>query len=219
VRRQRIITISFMCLTWLAMPGDGIAQTVLWNESVSGDLSNNQAAPNAFTLPIGVSSIIGNVTGGTDPQDWVALTVPPGTAMTSLVLASYTSTDVQGFTGFQLGGSFVGSVNTAGSYTGYTHYGTGAANNGHAATNLVGQNLLPIMADLTQDPGATGFTPPLGPGTYSFLIQQLGASTGYEFDYTVAPVPEPGSLLLSGLAGVVAFSRWLRRKGRPAGRQ
>jgi hypothetical protein len=28
---------------------------------------------------------------------------------------------------------------------------------------------------------------------------------------------EPGSLLLSGLAGLVAFSRWLRRLGKPRG--
>jgi hypothetical protein len=29
--------------------------------------------------------------------------------------------------------------------------------------------------------------------------------------------PEPGTLLLSGLAGLVAFSRWLRRLGKPRG--
>ena len=33
--------------------------------------------------------------------------------------------------------------------------------------------------------GATGFTPPLGVGTYTFLIQQLGASTAYQFDFNV----------------------------------
>ena len=113
--------------------------------------------------------------------------------------------------GFQAGASFVGSVNSATSYEGYTHFGTGAANNGHPATSLVGQNLLPIMADPTQDPGASGFTPPLGPGTYTFLFQQLGAATNYEFDFTVTAVPEPGSLLLSGCAALAAFSRWLRR--------
>jgi hypothetical protein len=190
------------------------AQTVLWNESTSGDLSNNQAAPNAFTLPIGVSSVIGTVTGGgVDPQDWVAVTVPSGASMSSLVLASYNSTDVQGFMGFQTGATFVGSAGSATSYTGYTHFGTGAANNGHPPVNLVGQDLLPIMADTTnQDPGAAGFTPPLGPGTYTFLFQQLGAATNYEFDFTVTPVPEPGSLLLSGCAALAALSRWLRRR-------
>jgi hypothetical protein len=192
------------------------AQTVLWNEASNGDLSNNQAAPNAFTLPFGASTITGTVTGGgVDPQDWVALTVPPGGALTSLVLSSYSSTDVQGFTGFQTGSSFVGSVNTPSNYTGYTHYGTGA-NNGSGPVNLVGQNLLPIMADPTQDPGAIGFAPPLGPGTYTFLIQQLGAATNYQFTYTVSAVPEPGSLLLSGMAGLAAISRWLRNLGRRA---
>jgi hypothetical protein len=194
------------------------AQTILWDESVNGDLSNNQATPNVFNLPVGASAIRGTVTGGgVDPQDWVAVTVPAGSALTSLVLSSYTSTDAQGFTGFQTGAAFVGSPNTAGSYTGYAHFGTGAVNGSHPATNLVGQDLLPLMADPTVAAGAQGFTPPLGPGAYTFLIQQLGAATGYEFDYTVSPVPEPGSLLLSGLAGLAAVARWLRRKGKSAG--
>jgi hypothetical protein len=199
-------------------PALGIGQTVLWNESANGDLSNNQAAPNAFTLPLGASTITGSVTGGgVDNQDWVALTVPSNAALTSIILSSYTSTDAQGFTGFQTGSSFVGSSGVAGSYTGYTHFGTGASNNGGPPTNLVGQNLLPIMADPTQAPGSTGFTPPLGPGTYTSLIQQIGsAPTSYQFTYTLSAVPEPGSLLLTGMAGLAAISRWLRTLGRRA---
>ena len=44
------------------------------------------------------------------------------------------------------------------------------------------------MADPNFAPGATGFTPPLAAGTYTFLIQQGGfATTGYQFDMTVTP--------------------------------
>jgi hypothetical protein len=192
--------------------GRGSAQVVLWNESVNGDLSNNQSAPNQFTLPQGVSSIIGSVTGGTDPQDWVTLTVPAGLRLSSVVLAAYQSTDAQGFTGVQSGTSFVCSVNSAGSYSGYAHFGTGATNGSLPPTNLVGTDLLPIMGNTTLAAGAQGFTPPLGSGSYTFLIQQLGAATNYQFNYTVTPVPEPGARGLAGLGGALIAAGWRKRR-------
>ena len=51
------------------------------------------------------------------------------------------------------------------------------------------------------------FTPPLGAGTYTFLIQQTGATTAYQFDFGVTSVPEPGSLCLVGLAATMALRR------------
>jgi len=92
------------------------------------------------------------------------------------VLQSYTSTDAQGFTGVQSGTNFVGSVNSAASYLGYAHFGTGAQNGSLPATNLVGVDILPIMGDTNLAAGAQGFIPPLLNGTYTFLIQQTGPS-------------------------------------------
>ena len=51
--------------------------------------------------------------------------------------------------------------------------------------NVVGMDLLPLMADPTVAAGALGFTDPLGPGSYTFLIQQLDSSTSYTFDFGV----------------------------------
>ena len=177
-----------------------------YNESVSGDLSNNQAAPTPLTLSSGVNPVIGTTQAG--DQDWIALTVPAGFALSSDVLAAYQSTDSQGFTGFQPGSAFVGNPETTPSaYTGYSHYGTLATNGSLAPANLLGVNLLPIMANPAADPGALGFTPPLAAGTYTFLIQQTGAATSYEFDFGVTAVPEPGSLCLIGLGGVAMLRR------------
>jgi hypothetical protein len=185
------------------------AQVVLWNESVNGDLSNTQGAPNTFTLSSGVNEIIGTVGTG-DTQDWVTLTVPTGLQLSAVVLASYTSTDAQGFTGFAAGATFAGTVNSTGSYLGYSHFGTAAGNGSLPVANLVGADLLTIMQNPLADPGALGFTDPLQAGSYSFLIQQLGATTSYQFNYNVTATPEPGTVALGLVGGMLC---WFRCRG------
>lgn len=181
----------------------------LWDESINGDLSGNQAAPTALTLALGTNAVIGSLrtSSSTDNQDWIALTVPAGMQLGAVVLKSYVSTDQQGFTGVQAGTNFVGNPLTAAPYLGYAHFGTGAQNGALPATNLVGVDILPIMGDTTLAVGSQGFTPPLGSGTYTFLIQQTGsAQTGYEFDYVV--IPEPATVVLVALGcGVILLRR------------
>jgi hypothetical protein len=200
------MAVTILAATVVLCAGTGRAGT-LYSESGSGDLSNNQAAPNAVTAATGVNALTGTVGGG-DSQDWIAITVPAGNVLSSLVLSSYTSTDAQGFMGVQAGSSFVGNPQTATPYLGYTHWGTGAQNGALAPTNLVGVNLLPLMGDKnTISPGSQGFTPPLGAGTYTFLFQQLGASTSYQFDFTLTAVPEPGTVRMMAAAGLLLFRR------------
>ena len=203
------------------------AKATVYNETISGDLSNNPLAPTALTLTPGLNSVIGTVNGfppgGTDPQDWVSFTIPTGFVMVSYVNARYNSTDDQGFTGFQFGSSFSGDQFMAISYAGYAHFGF-AANNpdgNPVSSSTVGVNLLPLMADPSFAPGASGFTPPLAAGTYTFLIQQGDpVTTGYRFNMTVRPVPEAGSsLCLLGMGGlaILALRRrlgYLDRRGR-----
>ena len=218
--RNRCLTGGILCGLIIAANSADV-RAASYNEAVSGDLSNSQAAPTPLALTVGANSIIGTVNGGTgDSQDWIELTVPAGAQMASYVNAAYSSSDLQGFTGFQAGPSFVGSPFSATSYAGFAHFGSNATGNGAgAAANTVGQNLLP--APYMADPsvvaqGATGFTPPLGPGNYTFLIQQLGGATSYEFDMNVTAVPEPGSLCLmtvGGLLLVAPVARKLRRQG------
>src|SRR5207248_7135217 len=195
---------SLFCAAVCTLLAAAPAKATIYNEAVSGDLSNSPAAPTALTLTPGSNSVIGTVNGfppgGTDPQDWVSFTIPTGFVMTSYVNAKYVSSDPQGFTGFQSGSSFSGDEFAAGSYAGYAHFGTAAQNPdaNPTASSTVGVNLLPLMADPTFAPGTTGFTPPLGAGTYTFLIQQGDPSTtGYRFNMNLraAQVPEPGSSL------------------------
>ena len=194
------------------------AKAIIFDEAVSGDLSNNQLAPTALTLTAGLNSVIGTVNGfppGTDAQDWVSFTIPTGFVMTSYVNSGYVSADDQGFTGFQVGSSFSGDPFSAGSYAGYAHFGFAATNpDGTPPSSTVGVDLLPLMANSSFAPGTTGFTPPLHAGTYTFLIQQGNAvNTSYQFDMTLRAVPEPGSSLCLLGMGVLATFALRRRLG------
>jgi len=203
------VTKSLFSAAICALLATAPAKAILFDETVSGDLSNNPAAPTALTLTPGSNSVIGTVNGfgNGDPQDWVSFTIPTGFVMTSYVNSKYDSTDPQGFTGFQSGSSFSGDPFAALSYAGYAHFGTGATNP-NTPLSTVGVDLLPLMADPSFAPGTTGFTPPLAAGTYTFLIQQGNDfTTSYQFDMNVRSVPEPGSsLCLLGVGGLAILA-------------
>jgi len=206
---------SLICAALCALLAAAPAKATIYDEGVSGDLSNDKAAPTALTLTAGSNSVIGTVNGfdNGDGQDWVSFTIPTGFVMTSYVNSIYGSADDQGFTGFQFGSSFSGDEFTAGSYAGYAHFGFAATNpDGSPPSSTVGVDLLPLMANSSFAPGATGFTPPLGPGTYTFLIQQGNpVTTSYQFDMNVRSVPEAGSsLCLLGIGGLAILA--LRRR-------
>src|SRR5437764_4749453 len=212
VTKKSLFSAAVCALLVAAAP----AKATIYDEAVSGDLSNDKAAPTALTLMPGLNSVSGTVAGfpqfgGTDPQDWVSFTIPTGFVMTSYVNSEYTSNDDQGFTGFQFGSSFPAGMDSEfleGSYAGYAHFGNEANNPDGALppSSTVGINLLPLMADPLFAPGTTGFTPPLAAGTYTFLIQQGDPeTTAYRFDMNVTSAPETGSTLcLLGL-GVLAM--------------
>lgn len=201
-------------LSMIALSAIPCRATVIWNSSINGPLSTSGSTPTPFTLSAGTNSIISTVgVGSGSNQNWVEVSIPQGLQLSQLVLASYQSTDAQGFTGVQAGSTFVGSTNSASSYLGYAHFGTGATNGTLPATNLVGTDILPIMGNTADAPGSAGFTPPLASGNYVFLIQQLGASTNYQFDFNVTSTPEPTGLLLFGTA---AAGLLMRRRPRVA---
>ena len=77
----------------------------------------------------------------------------------------------------------------------------------HTAGTLRGTD---ILDDMGAGFGAMQFTPPLGPGDYSFWMQQINAVlTTYTFDLVVVPEPSVAALLAAGLVGL-AVTRRLR---------
>ena len=104
------------------------AKATIYDEAVSGDLSNDKAAPTALTLTPGSNSVIGTVNGFRKRR-------PPGLGFIHdsrrlrddlLCQFQVWFGDDQGFTGFQFGSSFSGDEFVAGNYAGYAHFGTDA---------------------------------------------------------------------------------------------
>lgn len=201
------------------------AAAATYDESVSGDLPNDATAPTPLTLSLGTNSILGTVGSwaGTDNLDAIALTVPAGMELTSFTNSVYSGSANQDFIGFQSGTSFVGSPLVISNYVGLAHFGTSARNAGVGSppgspTSTVGLDLLPVMNTAGLAVGASGFTSPLGPGTYTFVIgvesAELEAFPTYQFDVTV--VPELSALWLAaiGAALLSAFAVIINRKRR-----
>jgi hypothetical protein len=201
----------------IANSPSAVGQVVLWNESTQGELSHLQPTPTILpNLQLGTNSVIGSVnnTAGANPRDWFTVTVPTGLVLTQYVNSAFNSTDVQGFTGFQIGTPFIGAFASDPTvYTGFSHFGTAAQNSGFSAFNSIGVDLFPIMNQQSVPAGAHGFGLPLPAGQYTFIVQQTGSAlTTYQFDFVTAPVPEPTSMVMVGIAGLAMGWRRHHRK-------
>jgi hypothetical protein len=182
-----------------------VQAAVVWDESLAGDLSNLGSAPTSVAIANGSNQILGT-TGAPDfnlDADYFSVIVPAGHALTSLTLLPGTMPvdDIVAFLGIQAGDKVTAVFDPA-PLLGWIHY----------SSSNVGTNLLPVMGTA---PGAIGFIGPLGPGQYSFWVQDydFGVSV-YGIELTVAAaVPEPQSVTML-TAGLIAVGLMLRRAGR-----
>lgn len=189
-------------LALLALPAQAVT---VWTEAVNGDLSSNNASPTALSLSLGSNVINGNVNGGTDNRDYITFTIGPGQSLAAINLLSYDDLNTgaandgnMGFTSINLGStSFVPTPATSLNFLG----------GNHLASSQIGTD---ILAGMGAGIAGTGFTGVLGPGTYSYLVQQTGPElTGYSVELMI--VPEPSALLLSIAGAGLVFGR--RRRG------
>lgn len=183
--------------------------TTLWDESVNGDLSNNGLTPTELgQLQPGINTLTATFfAGGTAPDpDYFTLEVPSGLYLQNIILRNYISTEDIAFFGLQAGSVFdfvITSPTDATGLLGWTHIQMAQVDT-DILDDMGASNLSPIAS------GATGFTPPLRPGNYSFWLRQ-----GSEVPVTitmdfVAVVPEPLTLL--GSATAIGFGFLFKRK-------
>lgn len=175
-----------------------------YSEASSGDLSNLGASPTAVTLGTG-SNFINGATGSdgtTIDRDYFTFTLAPGQALTGIEVLENTTNipntnpgDVaRSFIGIEAGTKF-DTLTDASKLLGYTHYNQ----------SMIGTD---ILDDIAGGPGAQGFTPPLGAGSYTVWIQEANVGTAhYFFNFLVASVPEPSTwaMMLSGF-GLIGWS-------------
>src|SRR4051812_21219960 len=199
-------TVTLLC----GIPLTAGAATV-YNESVSGDLSNSGLTPTVLNVSAGSNQISGTTGRGATgvDRDYFTISAPTGFQISQIVeLASTSVGDAVSFIGIQAGNQVTlpTSATTANGLLGWAHYGP-------VSTDT---DLLPLMSIPAE--GSGGFTPPLPFGNYAFWIQDFGAGTfNYAFDIrltgnaTPTAAPEPSSYLIAGL-GLTALAIFSKRK-------
>ena len=194
---------ALMLTALCALPVAAASGQVVFDEATDGDLSTDPLAPTGLDLNVGSNIVSGTVTNQGDTRDFFTFEIGAGESLTGIFLLDYTDVDSggngdRGFIHIDEGNtSVVPSGGTAGEFLGGSHLDRGLIPDENF-------NVLERLAGAPQ--GGTGFTAPLGPGTYTINVQQTGPElTAYALDLVV--VPAPGSLAVLGLGGLAAVRR------------
>jgi hypothetical protein len=154
-----------------------------YSEKRSGDLSDSGTTPDPVKLKLGnnvISGKYGTKNGVTD-RDYFTVKIPLGQQLSGIILEPETLVGINvSFIGIQKGKQVtvppVGG--TPDDLLGYTLYGT----------DDEGTDILPAIG---QGDGAKGFVPPLGPGIYSFWVQETAScACRYRFTFQVTTPTE-----------------------------
>jgi hypothetical protein len=170
-------------------------QTVVWDEGVDGNLSNDPNAPTDLgTLGAGGNIVRGSTLGaGTPPSDGFdvfQINIAAGFSITDIILSAYSPAGATATSGFNFSTGSAASNLPIGSPDLIFGPGWGAAN--------VGQDLLDVAVG--------GPVASLGPGTYFMEIREFGGPLA-DWELTFNVVPAPGAMALLGLGGLAATRR------------
>lgn len=192
VARSLAPVIAYAAMGIAAAPASA---AVVYDETVSGDLSNSGLSPTPIAFALGTNAVTGTTghdsTGAID-RDYFTFMVGAGQALTAINVLQGTQTIGLSFFGIQSGGQVTLATNsaTAAGLLGWTHYDA----------SDVGTNILDDIG--VAGNGSPGFIGPLGTGTYSVWLQEIspGGAVPYGFDFVVVSVPEPSTwaMLLAG---------------------
>jgi hypothetical protein len=191
---------ALCCSVVLAFASHSFAASTIWDESASGDVSNDPTAPTQMNAVVGTNSFIASMNG--PDLDFFTVHVPAGAVLSAIYNPVYNSQDQVSFMAIGPGTSMPAAVlsyDTTG-LLGYTHFGPGVFDSGE---NLITDMSVPQF-------GVPGFTAPLPSGAYTFWLQQeSGVDESYQLDFVVSAVPEPAScgLVLLGCVGAAIGRR------------
>lgn len=147
-----------------------VAEPLLFDETIDGDASDDPNAPTVLAIALGDNTVAGEVNLSNDTangdRDFFTITVPAGTALTRLDLVDWGTTN-PGFIAVNAGATgFVPSGATNGSFLAGVH----------ASDAFIGDDLLDRFQDSSVTLNSLG-TDTLGPGDYTFVVQQTSNVT------------------------------------------
>ena len=183
---MKFVSALIATATVLASTG---ASAAGYKEKDSGDLSDDRTAPTAVELALGANVVSGHFGAKTKPdgtvtdRDYFTVKIPAGQQLSAVTLGAKTVVgSAPAFIGVEQGKKVTVAPNSS-SYAdllGWADFSAGDA----------GTDLLPKIA---AGAGAQGFVPPLGPGTYSFWVQESSICTcKYAFTFQVTKASGQG---------------------------
>lgn len=184
-------TLTLLLASGFAAPG--LAVTA-WDETAHGDLSGVAGAPTLLVFGSGSNTVSGSIANPADTRDFLHFVIQPGFQLSALRLLSYdnlgTSAPQDGNRGYHaIQNGVVGLVPAVGNSNAFL-------GGDHLDPSAPGTDLLPQLGGANRLAG-TGFSGPLGAGSYVYVVQQTGAQlNGYSLDFVVTPVPVPAALWL-----------------------
>lgn len=174
--RLLVLAISLLLVT---TPGI-LFGAVAWDEVADGDISSDPNAPTPVTFAVGSNTVSASVVAPSDVYDYLTFTILPGQTLTQILQMDFVDVDsgFPGNTAFHAiivgSTSFVPDFDTIDSFLGANHMDPLPA----------GTDILPDLANATL--GGSGFDLPLGPGVYTYHVQQVDISlTGYVLDFII----------------------------------
>lgn len=202
-----LVSRTLALLAALALPF-GTVQALDWTETTNGELSGDGDAPTLLgTLSTGHNLISGTMgsLGGVGPMDadvW-NFTIAAGYYLTGIDLVSYSAptSGNDSFMAIANGGTI--NFSDPSNHLSNSLWNKQVDGFGNTYTNLL------ALLDLGPEFGGLGFDGPLPAGNYTFWIQEGSEQINYGIDFVVstAPVPEAGSALLLGMAGLLLLRR------------
>lgn len=198
--RNAVLAISLLCST--------TAYGQLFDEATNGDASNDAASPTHLDLLAGSNFVSGAVTLSNDLTagdiDFFSFTIAEGQMLEGIFLTEYEPANDRGFHAINAGAS---GIVPSGPNVGETSQYLGSAH-----LSFVGAEVN-LLEDLGTPLAGSGFEGPLGPGTYSYIIQQTGpVVSSYSLDFAVVPEPATGTLI--NLVLCIFVLGGLRRRSR-----
>ena len=173
-----------------------------YDEAVLGDISGIPATPSTWNLEAGANILKGSA-GTQSDYDLLTFVIPAGHQLDTLFLDAHQLQGYASFLGIQTGSTWTAGLDW--SVDGKKLLGWDLF-----SSSYLGTNRLPDIAT-NGNTVSQQFTPPLGSGTYTLLLQDVQTAFSYQFTFNVSAVPEPATLSLAAV-GLLAIGRLARRR-------